>query len=55
MHYCTKCKKEVVIYGISLAPGVEEELELLRKQKGNLLFLIPHLLVHTIVLIVELN
>lgn len=32
MRYCNKCKKEVVVYGVSHAPGVEGELEQLRNQ-----------------------
>ena len=44
MQYCSKCKKEVVIYGVSLAPGVEEELEKLRNQteaEGKLIIFNP--------------
>ena len=31
LKYCNKCKKEVVVYGVSHAPGIEGELEQLRK------------------------
>ena len=44
MQYCSKCKKEVVIYGVSHAPGIEEELEKLRnqaEQNGKLIIFNP--------------
>jgi hypothetical protein len=42
--YCENCKKQVVVYGVSYAPGVDDELEKMRKEfraKGILLLFNP--------------
>ena len=44
MLYCKKCKKEVVIYGVSYSEGVDEALNQLRNQiekEGKLILFNP--------------
>ncbi|NVM04178.1 MAG: hypothetical protein HWN67_17735 [Candidatus Helarchaeota archaeon] len=44
MLFCQNCKKEVVIYGVSHSPGIDEALKDLRKQmeeEGKLILFNP--------------
>lgn len=44
MLYCQKCKKEVVIYGVSYSEGIEESLGQLRngiQKEGRLILFNP--------------
>ncbi len=44
MWYCPKCKKVVDVYGVPFSPGIEEEMEKMRKEaesEGKLIMFNP--------------